>query len=60
MGSIVFECGAMVGGGVICHLLASGGSFAFAMFTLRAIPGRKGSLEPRTQASPGKNPAFFC
>ena len=23
VGSIVFECGAVVGGGVICHLLAS-------------------------------------
>jgi hypothetical protein len=27
-----------------------GGSFAFAMFTLRAVHGRKGSLEPRTQS----------
>ena len=26
-----------------------GGSFAFAMFTLHLRPGRKGSLEPRTQ-----------
>ena len=28
-----------------------GGSFAFAMFTLRVVPGRKGSLEPATQVS---------
>ena len=28
-----------------------GGSFAFAMFTLRVLPGRKGSLEPATQVS---------
>ena len=26
-----------------------GGSFAFAMFTLHVLPGRKGSLEPKTQ-----------
>ena len=28
-----------------------GGSFAFAMFTLHVLPGRKGSLEPKTQVS---------
>ena len=34
-----------------------GGSFAFAMFTLHLLPGRKGSLEPNTQVP--NNPQVF-
>ena len=34
-----------------------GGSFAFAMFTVHLLPGRKGSLEPKTQVL--NNPQIF-